>query len=117
MTTSTRRCLENDSVVTCSFNYLEYYRNICHALIRMCSCCTCNFLCAAASFTLANEVRAKRKYNHCDTACPPRPDAALAGLPKRSKPTHLSKLRCRVGISGETERKQLIHKELRIKGE
>lgn len=68
-----------------------------------------------SAFTLADKYKLSRKVK-ADSQCPPKIDSALqAGLQKRPKPS-FTKLRCRVGTSGERERKALLEHEARVKG-
>ena len=66
----------------------------------------------ASAYSLADQVRAKRKY--AEDQGPPKRDPALdVALPKRSRQSIVSKLRCRVGVSGDTERKLLTQDQMR----
>ena len=69
----------------------------------------------ASAYSLADQVRAKRKY--AEDQGPPKRDPALdVALPKRSRQSIVSKLRCRVGVSGDTERKLLTQDQMRKEG-
>eukprot|EP00117_Sycon_ciliatum_P028124 scpid15663/ scgid3125/ len=68
----------------------------------------------ATSFNLADQFRLKRKVQeHSSTAVPePSLEACRA---KRGKPSIERQLRCRVGVSGDKERQQLIRTQQRQK--
>ena len=70
------------------------------------------FSCAASVFTLVDQYRAKRRL--CTSAIP---DPSLdAGHAKRGRSSVEKHLRCHVGVSGETERRQFLQDRQRQQG-
>ena len=67
---------------------------------------------AASAFTLVDQYRAKHRL--CTSAIP---DPYLdAGHAKRGRPSVEKHLRCHVGVSGETERRQFLQDRQRQQG-
>ena len=74
-------------------------------------CCT-PFSRAASAFTLVDQYRSKHRL--CTSAIP---DPSLdAGHAKRGRPSVEKHLRCHVGVSGETERRQFLQDRQRQQG-